>query len=143
MELFLKTCLLGKIGIVKDFVSVYRYHDSNLINKHRSLRELIAVSDIYSETYKHAQVNPKIKKNELIKWKMQVFDPAMKDIIFCLSSDYSADFKGAMNILCNKANDNLYRYFFDPVFTLKILATQNKWIYQKVRSIKKRLEKKA
>lgn len=142
-ELFLKICLLGKVGIVKDFVSVYRYHDSNLINKKRTYRELIAVTDIFLETYKFAKVDGKVDEKELKKWRAQVLDPAMKNILFSLSADYPENFKEAMNILSKKSEYNLNVYFWDPVYTLKILATKNKWVYEKLRSIKKYLVNKA
>lgn len=143
MELFLKICLLGKVGVIKDYASVYRYHDNNLINKKRSYRDLVAVTDIFIEPYKYAKLTNKIDKNELKIWKKKVFDPAMKDILFCLSIDCADEFNKGMDLLCTKADDNLSRYFLDPIFMLKILMTKNKWVYEKVRSIKKKLGKKA
>lgn len=143
MELFLKLCLIGKVGVVKDFVSVYRYHDSNLINKKRSYSELIAVTDIYIEPYKAAKVSGKIDRNELLKWKKKVFDPAMKDIIFCLSADCGDDFEKGMKFLCSKSGENLNQYYFDPFFTIKILSTKNKLIYRMLRAFKMKMGKKA
>jgi len=142
-ELFLKICLCGNVGIVKDFVSVYRYHDSNLINKKFTYRELISTTDIFIETYKFALAHDKVDKKELCKWKKMVFDPAVKNILFCISASYNDQFEEAMDLLCKKSEINLYRYFYNPVFALKILITKNKYLYEHIRSLKKTLVKKS
>lgn len=54
-ELFLNLCLFGKVGIIKDFASVYRFHDSNLINTVKADPALlIHAFDMYTKPYKRA-----------------------------------------------------------------------------------------
>lgn len=68
-ELFLKMCLYGKVGVVKDYVSVYRIHSMNL-NKtvKQDIKYLINNCDHLLEPYLLAKTLNAFPNNELRDW---------------------------------------------------------------------------
>lgn len=82
-ELFLKMCLLGNVGIVKDFEYVYRVHPLNMIKKiNQNIDLMVNNLEYLIEPYLMAKKTNTISSKELFYWKKNVVIP---EIIFILS----------------------------------------------------------
>ena len=82
-ELFLKMCLYGKVGIIKDFVSVYMFHAANLLIKlNKDFKLLINSYDHLSEPYKLAKELNLFSDNELAEWENRLKVNYMMQILF-------------------------------------------------------------
>ena len=123
-ELFLNICLCGSIGVVKKYVTVYRYHSGNLILKERTPDELIAMFDMYINPY-HLALNMKCFQHyDLTKWKDRVlknlFKYAIKQLIFFNRKSLASTF----NIMCSICNYNaiyiIIIFISDPLVWKKL-----------------------
>lgn len=85
-ELFLKMCLYGKVGVVKDYVSVYRIHSGNLIKTvKQDIKYLINNCDRFLEPYKLAKALNVFPNNELRDWGKRLILPS---IVYTLKTSY-------------------------------------------------------
>ena len=76
-------CLYGKVGLIKDFVSVYQLHSKNLLLTQKNDLKLIVNSiDGVIEPYKLAIKLNLFSYDELEKWKKQVL---VFDMIYILT----------------------------------------------------------
>lgn len=81
-ELFLKMCLYGKVGVIKDFSSVYKIHSSNLIESTKTdINFIVNNIDHVLEPYKAAKSSGLFKKKELDIWTEEVIIPNYIEII--------------------------------------------------------------
>ena len=135
-QLFLEMCLMGDIGVIKDFVSVYRYHEGNLVTKERSYEELLAISEVYFSPYKLLQKLDNIDHQKLCIWEKKTLRPAIKSIILRISALHGDKLRRSMTILNSKSTYNLFWYFTDPVFLLKFICTKQKRLYQLLKLLK-------
>lgn len=72
-ELFLKMCLLGKVGIIKNYVSIYRRHSNNyILNVYKNNNLSIACLDYVIEPYFFAKKEKLLSKEEAKKWEREV-----------------------------------------------------------------------
>jgi len=72
-ELFLKMCLLGKVGVIKNKVSVYRRHCNNyILDVYKNNNLSIACLDYVIEPYFFAKRNKLLSKDEIEKWEREV-----------------------------------------------------------------------
>jgi len=73
-ELFLKSCLLGMVAVVKKPVSVYRYHKNNLIlNYAKNINFIFNNNEYYINSYEFALNNKIFTKKELYEWKKRMY----------------------------------------------------------------------
>lgn len=140
-ELFLQMCLSGKVGVIKDFVSVYRYHGNNLITAKMTYPELLALIDCVLEPYKLALKNSDITNHELKQWKSKVLNATIKHILLQVHLDYPKEFKGTVKILSSKTDKTLYYSFMDPIFIIKLVISKNRFCYNMLKSIKSFINK--
>ena len=81
-ELFLKMCLYGNIGLIKNLVSIYQLHPDNLIKSLKNdLKLIINNYDHLYEPYKLAKRSTIFSEEELDKWEERVIVPYMEYII--------------------------------------------------------------
>lgn len=82
-ELFLKMCLFGKVGIIRDYVSVYRLHPGNVFSGLKNdLKLLLNNMDEVIEPYKLAKSLGVFSKDELEIWENRVL---IFEVIYTLS----------------------------------------------------------
>lgn len=138
-ELFLKMCLSGKVGVVKKFVSVYRFHSSNLITQLRTFDELIAIAtDLFIAPYIMAKRMRIISDADLKKYEQSVIFPSLRDIFFCIAMLDPKLVKQAVAKLNDKGID-IQRIFADPLFILKLNLVKIPFLFKLFRNIKKAL----
>ena len=81
-ELFLKMCLYGSVGVIKDFVSVYTIHNKNLINSLNTDEKLLINNfDHVLEPYIYAQGSGLFTDHELDIWIEELVIPLYIDVI--------------------------------------------------------------
>jgi glycosyltransferase involved in cell wall biosynthesis len=69
-ELFLRMCLLGKVGVCADRVSVYRRHASNLISGvHLDFDQLVHNTEMFLLPYRLALRSGRLSAAELEMWR--------------------------------------------------------------------------
>ncbi len=76
-ELVLKLFLLGKVGIVKDIVSVYRIHNSNVSNMTLTKDFLLGYFDAFISPYTFAKENNLLTEEELMFWFNETMLPVL------------------------------------------------------------------
>lgn len=107
-ELFLKMCLYGKIGIIKDFVSVYLLHSENLIKAlKRDLKLIINNYDHLSEPFKLAKKSAIFSSDEIQEWENRVLLPYMRYIIFQVMIYQEENYEKLIEALKEKDTDEL------------------------------------
>ncbi|HWR73337.1 MAG TPA: glycosyltransferase family 2 protein [Nitrospirota bacterium] len=84
-ELFLLMCLRGKVGVVKDFVSVYRVHSTSMTSRIRKdPRLLINNLEYVLNPYRVALEQGTISMNDLRKWKERLLMPEVRSaLLWC------------------------------------------------------------
>lgn len=138
-ELFLKTCLTGKVGVVKKYVSVYRFHSSNLVTQQRSFEELISIAtDLFIAPQVKAKEMGEIPDADLKEREKNVVIPALKNMLFCISMLDPKLLDQAVSRLQGKGIE-LDNLFNDPIFLLKIYITKSTKLYRFLRMLKKSL----
>lgn len=135
-QLFSEMCLSGKVGVIKDYVSVYRYHSGNLVTKKRTFEELIAICEVYFSPYRIASASSVITSIELAKWDVKYLRPAIKSVILHISADHADRFEVGYKRIKELAPYNLNVYFADPKFFLKYIITKNKFLFSLMLKLK-------
>jgi glycosyltransferase involved in cell wall biosynthesis len=129
-ELFLKMCLTGKVGVVKKYVSVYRFHDSNLITQKRTVDELVSMAiDVFVEPQVMASKMNNFSASDLkLREKIAVI-PYLKNIVMHV---YALDARLGRNLMMKIKEKGIDSFGFnrDPVFLLKITLARNLVIYR-------------
>ena len=82
-ELFLKLCVLGKVGVVHDFVSIYRIHANNLLNTSRLNPNMFVETALgyLLEAYNFARNNRPEFEKQLKDWQQRLIRPAARSVI--------------------------------------------------------------
>lgn len=136
-ELFLKTCLLGKVGLVKKFVSVYRWHSSNVTTQKRTFEELTAMAtDFLVSPQVMAKEIGIIPDADLARRERDVVIPHLKKVLLAV---YAIDAKlsGHFVSMLNKEGINVSAFYSDPVFLIKIFVSRSATLYWFFRRLKK------
>jgi len=137
-ELFLKMCLMGKVGVIKDLVSVYRVHVSNLIRKISKNYELLIHNiDYVIEPYIIAQNKKLLNESELDYWfKNLIIKNVIQAIAFC--KVYSNNKEGCIKLLEKKIRSKLNIELSDIIGSrslswkekLKLQLSEYKYVYR-------------
>lgn len=121
-ELFLKMCLYGKIGIIKEFVSVYRVHSSNLLKTQLSDINILKNKPEYLlQAYNFAIQTGLFSKDELIKWRDRLILPEIKNSLIDIFLFFKKDFKDSLEFYKEKNEDLLLKVTNDYKFKKRIL----------------------
>jgi glycosyltransferase involved in cell wall biosynthesis len=103
-ELFLKMCLIGNVGVIPDNVSVYRKHESNLIDSVINDYRYIAHNQDYQiSPFNMARETNIFTKAELQAWADRVIIPDLKEALLKLRGFHNAKYQWAFNLLNYKS----------------------------------------
>lgn len=118
-ELFLKLCLLGKIGVLKDYVSVYRVHSTNLIEKLGIDYEFFINSiDHLTEPYNLAKKEGLLSEDELKVWEDGILKRSFQGTLSTVITYYGEKYNITLDTLSQKNPDVLEKALNDPKFSL-------------------------
>ncbi|MDP1552539.1 MAG: glycosyltransferase family 2 protein [Methanobacteriaceae archaeon] len=118
-ELFLKLCLLGKIGVVKDFVSVYRLHSNNLIDKLGIDYEFFMNNiDHLTEPYNLAKKEGLLSEEELKVWEDGILKRSFQGTLSTVITYYGENYNLTLDKLSQKNPEVLEKALNDPKFSL-------------------------
>jgi len=125
-ELFLKMCLHGKVGIIKDFVSVYRVHDKNLLKTGKQdLNLLIKNLDAFLEPYEFARRLNIFQDNELAEWRRRVILPAIRSTLISTVANHKRIFSKTQNKLRKKYGRDFIDAQSDIKFQIRLFFARN------------------
>jgi len=138
-ELFLKSCLRGDVGVIKEHVSVYRIHGENLILQNRSIEQLIALAeDLFIAPQKDATELNIYSKSDLEKRCRDYVLPNLRDIFIEVHAINHGAVETVLNIM--QKNGVCIRGFYNsPLFILKIFIVKFPKLYRLLKSTKKYL----
>lgn len=109
-ELFLKMCLYGRVGTIKDYVSVYRIHSDILSYKvHEDFDLLMGSLDYFIEPYELAKELNSFSEEKLEKWKDDVVLPNIINNIFKVLIFNKNKYYHALGIIKNRDKDFLVK----------------------------------
>lgn len=112
-ELFLKMCLYGKVGVVKDYVSVYRVHSGNLIKTvNQDVRYLVHNLDYLWEPYILAKTLNLLSRKEVRYWKKRRILPSITNVLKTTSLQFEGDYKKVSLMLEQKGRILFYKALF-------------------------------
>lgn len=102
-ELFLKMCLHGKVGTIKDYVSVYRFHAGNIITKFlKDIDLLVGSLDYPLESYRLARELNAFSEQELEDYKKRIVVDSLNSVLVCLVTSHGKSYEEAIAIVENK-----------------------------------------
>jgi glycosyltransferase involved in cell wall biosynthesis len=105
-ELFLKMCLFGQVGIIKDFVSVYRAHSNNLNKKiSQDINLLKNKPEYLFQAYKFAFGTKLFTQDELNKWKNRMLLHELKHTLVDTFIYYRKEFVNLTKFFKEKDED--------------------------------------
>lgn len=139
-ELFYKICVSGKVGVIHDYVSVYRIHASNLINEHKSYDQIISYLNKYIKPY-NLLINRVGGGYDIDRWKNTVLKHALREIILYIAIYYPDELKETIRYIERLSIISTYKIFMDPLFFVKICITRNRILYAFANKIKGALRK--
>lgn len=128
-ELFLKMCLYGKVGVIKDYVSVYTKHQgsaSKTIKK--NIKYLVHNCDCFIEPYNLAKALNIFSERELNKWEERIILPIIIKILKTAYMDYNDSYSEVIQILEQKDRDLLYKAL--KKYFIKVLKFKIKYYFQ-------------
>lgn len=112
-ELFLKMCLYGKVGVVKDYVSVYRVHSGNLIKAvNQDLRYLVHNLDYLWEPYILAKNLNLLARKEVRYWEKRLILPSIISVLKTTSLQFEGGYKKVSLMLEQKSRILFYKVLF-------------------------------
>jgi glycosyltransferase involved in cell wall biosynthesis len=120
-ELFLKMCLYGKIGLIKDFVSVYQLHSENLIKVLKN--DLILIVNNYDhllEPYKLAKRLDIFSEEELREWENHILLSYLWYIIFQVMIYQDKNYKELIILLKEKDPEGLKKIQISIKFKISL-----------------------
>lgn len=135
-ELFLKSCLYGKVGVIKEYTTVYRFHEDNLINKLRSYEELLGWLDVYLSPYKLALEKKCFDPHELEGWKRRLLIPLIKVILMEIALRYGNKYCEFRKSLKEESGFSLRPVWLDLKFMFRVSLYRNPTLYKLARIIK-------
>lgn len=136
-ELFLKMSLTGKVGLVKNYVSVYRFHSSNLITQKRAFEELMAMAaDLFIAPHVMAKKMGVISAADLARREGIVVIPHLKKIMMAICA-IDPKLVGSYVSMLNKEGISTSAFYRDPVFLIKIFVSRSVTLYWFFRRLKK------
>lgn len=140
-ELFLKSCLMGNIGVVSGLTTVYRYHATNLITQKRTYEQLEAITtDLIISPQLMAESLGSISLIDLEKRRQSVVYPALRDLLFCSAEISSANLKRLLARIeaCGLDVDPIIK---NNYLILKVALTRAKPLLAIARKLKRLLTK--
>lgn len=109
-ELFFKTCLFGKVGIITDFVSIYNHHSANLVNKvTRNYSLLLNSLDHVFEPYYLARRLNVINDMELEYWENNIIVPYLVFVLLSTLFYHQEKYNETLELLRNMNYKLLYK----------------------------------
>jgi len=134
-ELFLKMCLYGKVGVIRDFVSVYRIHSNNLIKTVFSSFDTF-INNIYLlEPYKLSKTLNVLSDTEMKKLEDKLVLIIRGNLMFA-ALYYRNNYSDAFSFFQNKVPWLLDKAMSDSKFKLKLfIAKKSKYAYKIIKSI--------
>lgn len=121
-ELFLKMCLYGKVGVVKDYVSVYRIHSGNLFKTiNQDVRYLVHSWGYLWEPYILAKALNLLSRKEVRYWKKRLILPSIIHTLRTTSLQFEGDYKKVVRGFEQKSRLLLY----EALLKLKIKKIKN------------------
>jgi len=132
-ELFLKMCLFGDVGVIKNPVAIYRFHESNLIKESRTIQELIAIGiDLFIGPYSIAKSQKLINEIDLRRYRKNVVLPEIKNIIFYIGMQNYNKINSVLKYFDD--GDGLIELCYrDPIFRLKLMITKYPILFNKLK----------
>jgi glycosyltransferase involved in cell wall biosynthesis len=147
MELFLKSCLCGEVGIIKEFSSVYNYHIKNLSsNLHKTYEFIVNRVDSVVEPYNMAMKYNKLSDDEKDEWENRVI---FKVFLTCVAHTlfyFPEKHENTLKFLADKnkkvfqklSNNKIYKlmifankiHIFNTLYKIQNFIIQNKFKYQ-------------
>lgn len=110
-ELFLLMCLRGNVGIVKDFVSVYRVHSTSITsNIRKDPRLLIHNLEYTLRPYHYAREHNALPENDLRDWEQRLILPEVRSSLLWSALYYRT--------VCRQLHDELRTKYPDIVDTI-------------------------
>lgn len=123
-ELYLKLCLLGDVGVVQEPVSIYRFHQGNLVKKTLTSAKYIAGNlDYLVEPYVLATKVLDTRETALFRQRVQL-DQFLKSSLLRLASHKRADYLAAKAWLRTRVPEIIDHSYRDPVFIAKLLLVR-------------------
>jgi len=136
-ELFLKMSLYSKVAVIKKYVSVYRLHSSNLLNKVNTSWDLFFHnSDYLLNPYLLAKKSDLFSHNEILKYKNSLIIPFVKENILKTKLYFPKMFDDYIKYLESKDTNIVKQVFFDPKFRIKLFFANLPLIYKFLSKIK-------
>jgi len=132
-ELFLKMCIYGKVGIVQDYVSVYRVHASNLIKEvNKNFDIFLNTLEFIIEPCRRAKESNKFSKEELNMFEEKRLLPYLKgNFIMC-----KVFFPKNLNLFIDKIENSIFQKIkLNVLDYLKIMLFKNHTIFKFYRYI--------
>lgn len=129
LELFLKMCLYGKVGVINEYASVYRRHKKNTSKDVKGdIRFLVNNNDAHLEPYKHAQSLGALTGDDLKYWENRISERFYRTLKIAYKNHF---YDEAFIMLKNKdeylLNKTLHDYHFRiTAFKIKY-SVQNKF----------------
>lgn len=112
--------VMGKVGIVKDFATTYRFHSGNLVTQERSLEEVYAITnDVYVSVRAHMAASGVFTNEELRAYDKETLDPVIKGSLVKLKRG-RRDLFNKLKLALPADLQGLSRLHTDPIFVMKI-----------------------
>jgi glycosyltransferase involved in cell wall biosynthesis len=116
MEMFLKLCLFGKVGLVKEFSSVYNIHHQNLMKK-IDYNYIVNVVDYIINPYRCALKYNKLSKAENIYWESIIFR-MFRNCLFNVKYHFPEKYDETIKILKVKDEKILNQVLNDKIYKI-------------------------
>ena len=119
-ELFLKMCLAGRVGVIKDPATVYRVHPTSITHKIRQDPALLVHNlDHLIRPYQLAKRLKILTRDELRYWEKRVVLPEMRRTLFFSALNHK-NMAGFVSSTIKAKCPNLYwRLMLNPKFCLR------------------------
>ena len=135
-ELFLKMCLYGKVGVIHDFVSVYRIHPNNLIKTvPSSFDTFINNIEYIIEPYKLFKRLNALPSTEATKLETKLI-LIVRGYLMAAALYYRNNYSNALSFLQNKEPSLLKKAMGNSKFRLKLsVAKKSRLAYKIIKSV--------
>lgn len=127
-ELFLKMCLYGDVGVIREKVSVYRVHDSNLIKAlNQNFDFLFANIDFYLNPYLEAKEI--LSQEELMIYESRVVIPCMQGTLLHTKRFFPEQFSKVSEYFQRVSLDVFQKINLNKLYRLKLCLAKFPKIY--------------
>lgn len=127
-ELFLKLCLMGSVGVVKDYVSVYRVHDKNLIKTVRleysklisSMESLFHAGSLAQEMFLEGHLE--CSREDLADWQSRNLVSGAQYILLHTLRFHPKFYQDSCDVIDGYCAGMVQRAMKSPMFRAKMFA---------------------